>query len=132
MTKEELSKYYYLKQEIKQIEDKIKEIDSTFMRASLINCEKFERKLSNPQEKRMILIEKYEQKLEIAINKSIEELIKIEEFINSIEDPENRMIFRYRYIELKSWNEISSLIHISRSAIFERHNKISTLIGFSV
>ena len=68
MTKEELSKYYYLKQEIKQIEDKIKEIDSTFMRASLINCEKFERKLSNPQEKRMILIEKYEQKLEIAIN----------------------------------------------------------------
>lgn len=124
MTKEELSKYYYLKQEIKQIEDKIKEIDSTFMRASLINCEKFERKLSNPKEKRMILIEKYEQKLEIAINKSIEELIKIEEFINSIEDPENRMIFRYRYIELKSWNEISSLIHISRSAIFERHNKI--------
>ncbi len=124
MTKEELSKYYYLKQEIKQIEDKIKEIDSTFMRASLINCKKFERKLSNPQEKRMILIEKYEQKLEIAINKSIEELIKIEEFINSIEDPENRMIFRYRYIELKSWNEISSLIHISRSAIFERHNKI--------
>lgn len=124
MTKEELSKYYYLKHEIKQIEDKIKEIDSTFMRASLINCEKFERKLSNPQEKRMILIEKYEQKLEIAINKSIEELIKIEEFINSIEDPENRMIFRYRYIELKSWNEISSLIHISRSAIFERHNKI--------
>ena len=124
MTKEELSKYYYLKQEIKQIEDKIEEIDSTFMRASLINCEKFERKLSNPQEKRMILIEKYEQKLEIAINKSIEELIKIEEFINSIEDPENRMIFRYRYIELKSWNEISSLIHISRSAIFQRHNKI--------
>ena len=124
MTKEELSKYYYFKQEIKQVEDKIKEIDSTFMRASLINCEKFERKLSNPQEKRMILIEKYEQKLEIAINKSIEELIKIEEFINSIEDPENRMIFRYRYIELKSWNEISSLIHISRSAIFERHNKI--------
>ena len=124
MTKEELSKYYYLKQEIKQIEDKIKEIDSTFMRASLINCEKFERKLSNPQEKRMILIEKYEQKLEIAINKSVEELIKIEEFINSIEDPENRMIFKYRYIELKSWNEISSLIHISRSAIFERHNKI--------
>ena len=124
MTKEELSKYYYLKQEIKQIEDKIKAIDSTFMRASLINCEKIERKLSNPQEKRMILIEKYEQKLEIAINKSIEELIKIEEFINSIEDPENRMIFRYRYIELKSWNEISSLIHISRSAIFERHNKI--------
>ena len=47
---------------IEQIEDKFKEIDSTYMRASLINCEKFERHLSNPQEKRMILIEKYEKK----------------------------------------------------------------------
>ena len=74
MTKEELSKYYYLKQEIKQIEDKIKEIDSTFMRASLINCEKFERRLSNPQEKRMILIEKYTEKLEKAIEKALENL----------------------------------------------------------
>lgn len=31
------------------------------MRASLINCGKFEKNLSNPQEKRMILIEKYEK-----------------------------------------------------------------------
>lgn len=124
MTKEELSKYYYLKKEIIVIENKIKEIDSTFMRASLINCESFERTLSNPQEKRMILIEKYEKQLEEARNNAIEELIKIEEFISSIEEPENRMIFRFRYIELKSWEEISNLVHISRSAIFERHNKI--------
>lgn len=124
MTKEELSKYYYLKQEIKQIEDKIEEIDSTFMRASLINCEKFERKLSNPQEKRMILIEKYEKKLEEAKNKALEESIKIENFINTIEDPEDRIIFRYRYIDLKEWTEIAKLTYFSKSGIFKRHNKV--------
>ena len=123
MTKEELSKYYYLKQEIKQIEDKIKEIDSTFMRASLINCEKFERRLSNPQEKRMILIEKYTEKLEKAIEKALEELIKIEEFINSIEDPEVRIIFRYRYIELKNWEEIAKLVFMSRASVCRKHQE---------
>ena len=123
MTKEELSKYYYLKQEIKQIEDKIKEIDSTFMRASLINCEKFERRLSNPQEKRMILIEKYTEKLEKAIEKALEELIKIEEFINSIEDPEVRIIFRYRHIELKNWEEIAKLVFMSRASVCRKHKE---------
>lgn len=123
MTKEELSKYYYLKQEIKQIEDKIKEIDSTFMRASLINCEKFERRLSNPQEKRMILIEKYTEKLEKAIEKALEELIKIEEFINSIEDPEVRIIFRYRHIELKNWEEIAKLVFMSWASVCRKHQE---------
>lgn len=43
MTKEELNKYYYLQEEIKQLKDKISEIDSSFLGVSLINCEKFER-----------------------------------------------------------------------------------------
>lgn len=123
MTKEELSRYYYLQKEIKQIEDKIKEIDSTYMRASLINCEKFERTLSNPQEKRMILIEKYEKRLDIAKNDTLEEMIKIEEYIHNIKNPETRLIFRYRYIEFKKWNEISKLMHLSRSVVFDRHQE---------
>lgn len=123
MTKEELSKYYYLKQEIKQIEDMIKEIDSTYMRASLINCEKFERHLSNPQEKRMILIEKYENQLELAKNKALEEFIKIEEYINSIDNPDVRMIFRYRYIELNNWDTIEKKMYICKRQLYRLHNK---------
>lgn len=121
MTKEELSKYFYLMKEVKQIEDKIKEIDSTFMRASLINCEKFERKLSNPQEKRMILIEKYEKKLEEAKNRALEEAIKIEEYIENINDSETRMIFRYRYLEFYNWKEIGRKVHLSETSLFRKH-----------
>lgn len=111
-------------EEIKQIEDKIKEIDSTYMRASLINCEKFERHLSNPQEKRMILIEKYEKKLDDAINKSLIELMKIETFIQSIENVETRMIFRYRYIDLMEWEDIANKMFISRANLFRKHKNI--------
>lgn len=123
MTKEELKKYYYINLEIKQIEKKIEEINSTFMRASLINCERFEKHLTNPQERRMMLIEKYEEKLESAKERALAEAIKIENYIQTIEEPENRMIFRYRYIELKSWSDISKLVHLSQSAVFERHQK---------
>ena len=47
MTKEELSSYYYLKKEIKQIEERIKEIDDTFLSANRINGMRYEKRLSN-------------------------------------------------------------------------------------
>ena len=108
-------------QEIKHLEDKIEEIDSTFMRASLINCERFERKLSNPQEKRMILIEKYEKKLEYAKEKALKEVLKIEEYIYNIQDAETRLIFRYRYIEFKSWDDIVKIMYLSNDTVFRKH-----------
>ena len=123
MTKEDLSRYYYLMKEVKQIENKIEEINSIFMRASLINCEKFEKHLSNPQEKRMILIEKYENKLEEAKNRALEEAIKIESYINNITDAETRMIFRYRYIEFKKWSEIAKSMYMSLSLIYLKHKE---------
>lgn len=64
MTKEELSKYYYLSLEIKQIEAKISEINDTYMSASKINGMPKSHKISNPQEERMLLVEKYQEKLE--------------------------------------------------------------------
>lgn len=107
MTKEELSRYYYLKKEIKQIEERIKEIDDTFLSANRINGMRYEKRLSNPQEQRMILIEKYDKRLEEKKNEALKELMKIEDFIDSINDPEIRMIFRYRYLELMEWNKIA-------------------------
>ena len=94
MTKEELSSYYYLKKEIKQIEERIKEIDDTFLSANRINGMRYEKRLSNPQEQRMILIEKYDKRLEEKKDEALKELMKIENFIDSINDPEIRMIFR--------------------------------------
>lgn len=124
MTKEELSKYYYLKKEIKQIEERIKEIDDTFLSANRINGMRYEKRLSNPQEQRMILIEKYDKRLEEKKDEALKELMKIEDFIDSINDPEIRMIFRYRYIELMEWNKIVMLVHMSERTVFRKHREI--------
>lgn len=124
MTKEELSSYYYLKKEIKQIEERIKEIDDTFLSANKINGMRYEKRLSNPQEQRMILIEKYDKRLEEKKDEALKELMKIEDFIDSINEPEIRMIFRYRYIELMEWNKIAMLVHMSERTVFRKHKKI--------
>lgn len=124
MTKEELSRYYYLKKEIKQIEERIKEIDDTFLSANRINGMRYEKRLSNPQEQRMILIEKYDKRLEEKKDEALKELMKIETFIDSINDPEIRMIFRYRYIELMEWNKIVMLVHMSERTIYRKHREI--------
>lgn len=124
MTKEELSSYYYLKKEIKQIEERIKEIDDTFLSANRINGMRYEKRLSNPQEQRMILIEKYDKRLEEKKDEALKELMKIEDFIDSINEPEIRMIFRYRYIELMEWNKIAMLVHMSERTVFRKHREI--------
>lgn len=124
MTKEELSKYYYLKKEIKQIEERIKEIDDTFLSANRINGMRYEKRLSNPQEQRMILIEKYDKRLEEKKDEALKELMKIENFIDSINDSEIRMIFRYRYIELMEWNKIAMLVNMSERTVYRKHREI--------
>ena len=124
MTKEELSSYYYLKKEIKQIEERIKEIDDTFLSANRINGMRYEKRLSNPQEQRMILIEKYDKRLEKKKDEALKELMKIEDFIDSINDPEIRMIFRYRYIELMEWNKIAMLVNMSERTVYRKHREI--------
>ena len=46
------------------------------------------------------------------------------DFIDSINDPEIRMIFRYRYIELMEWNKIVMLVHMSERTVFRKHREI--------
>ena len=50
--------------------------------------------------------------------------MKIEDFIDSIKNPEIRMIFRYRYIELMEWNKIAMLVHMSERTVFRKHREI--------
>lgn len=113
MTKEELSRYFYIKKDIERINNKIKEIDDTFISANRLNGMRYERHLSNLQETRMMLVEKYQSILEEKKNEALKELIKIEEFISGIEDYEIKLIVSYRYVDLLDWNAIEKKVHIS-------------------
>ena len=113
------------------LENRIKEINEKYISASMINCERFEKNLSNPLEKRLILIEEYENKLHAKKIALLDELIKIEDYISTIDDIDTRLIFRYRYIEQNSWEQIAMLMHMGIATVFRKHKKqIDTLFYY--
>jgi DNA-directed RNA polymerase specialized sigma24 family protein len=57
-----------------------------------------------------------------------EEVLRIEEFINSIADSELRLIFKYRYIDCLKQREIADILKLERSSISK---KISSYLQLS-
>lgn len=123
MNKKELSKYYHLTNEIKDLQEKIKELDLTLISSPLLTGMPHSNKVSNPTEQRNTLILTLKRKLEIREAKAMEELIKIEDYISSIEDIELRQIFDKRYVQLKSWEVIANEIHMSERNVFRKVSK---------
>ncbi len=123
MNRKELSKYYHLTIEIKDLEEKIKELDLTLLSSPILTGMPSSNKISNPTEQRNILISSLKQKLEQRKAESIEELNRIEDYVESIEDIEIRQIFRKRYMQLKRWDQISDEMHMSERSIYRRHQK---------
>lgn len=108
MNEKELSKYYWLKQEIENLDMRIKEFD---VGISSVNLDKLNidgtAQYKSIQEKRMELIEKFMNKrLE-----ALEEYLKIESYIDSINDSEIRQLLRFRFLDLKKWDDIDILMN---------------------
>lgn len=112
MTEKELSRYYYLKREIKDLEDRLKELG---VGLSAINLDK---ELSSGssghtsiQEKIAIIKEKWIN----ARLSALEEYLKIENYIETVEEVEIRQIMRYRFLDLYDWYKIGELLHCDRT-----------------
>lgn len=121
MNKKELSKYYYLTLEIKDIENKLYELRNQSSGVARMTGMPFSSQVGNPTEKQVMLIEKYTEKLEKKKIKAMEEIIKIESYISEITDVETRLIFNKRYIELKKWEKIAVEMFMSERTIFRKH-----------
>lgn len=116
MTEKELSKYYWLKKEVKILENQLAEFGDG---VSAIN---FDEKVGSSglaisiQEKRALIIEK----LINARLDALEEYIKIETYISKIEDSEIRSIMILRFQELKNWEQIGEELHMDRTTASRR------------
>lgn len=108
MNEKDLSKYYYLKKEIENLEERIITygVGISSVKPKELNVDSSP-KYSSIQEKITELKDLWIQKRVEAI----EEYIKIEHFISGITDSEIRQIMRYRYLDLKKWDEIDELLH---------------------
>ena len=113
MTEKELSKYYWLKKEVKYLENQLEEFGDG------ISATSYEERIGSSglsisiQEKRQIIIEK----LINARLSALEEYIKIETYISKVEDNDIRTIMIMRFQELKNWDEIGIELDKDRTTV---------------
>lgn len=108
MNEKDLSKYFYLKKEVDNLEERIITlgVGVSSVKVKELNVDSSP-KYASIQEKLTELKDLWMEKRVSAL----EEYIKIEHYITNIEDSEIRQIMRYRYLDLKKWDEIDELLH---------------------
>ena len=110
-----LNKLYYIKIEIENIKNEIKNLP-------IISSPQYTGMphgtgVSNPVESYYLKKEKLLDKLNAKIEKYTEELIRIEDFIDRIEDIEVRAIARMRFVNLMKWEDIGNEVHQERTTV---------------
>ena len=88
MTKKELSKYYYLSLEIKDLEDRIESINETTIGSSKITGMPIVHSNESPIERKVELLIRLKDKLEKRKIQALEEMEKIEKYITTINNIE--------------------------------------------
>lgn len=122
MTKRELSKYYYLSLEIKDLEERIVHLHETAIGSSKITGMPMVHSNESPIEKRVELIVRLSDKLKRRQKQAFEEMEKIEQYISTIEDIEIRLIFSKRYLDFKDWVTIADEMFMSERTVQRKHS----------
>lgn len=118
MTKQKLKKLSILKAEIDMLEDEIFEMDKKQKYNEEIFGVGFLVEGLNSE------IENYKQQLISKTEEYYQVLGEIEEYLDSIEDAEIRMIFRCRYIKKMTWMQIAFQIgYFDEQRPRKKHNK---------
>ena len=116
-----LNRLYWLKQEIKQIENQIKEL--TVLSASAMSGMPSSKKVSSPVERFVLRMDRLKEKLAQKYDELAAETERIEETIESIEDVEVRLIARKRFIEHKDFQTIGDELFIDRTTASKKLNR---------
>lgn len=117
MTENDLSKYYKLHKEVEDLKRRIIELGVGVgsIKIKEINVSGSGTKES-VQEKIAMLDELYTKKSLAAID----EYVKIENYIESVEDPELRTIMRFRFLDLLTWEEIAEKTYLERTTVAKK------------
>ena len=126
MTKKELKNLYYLKKEIVAQKKRIKELENL-----ATSCTAKVTELTNKTEvidmvgKYAVEIADLKRLLDLNLKKRFYELVRLNKFIESIEDSEIRTILMLRYAQGLSWQQIAKDMGAIGDASTERkkHNR---------
>lgn len=120
MNEKELSKYYYLKKEVEDLEERIITfgVGVSSVKIKELNVD------SSPQYKS--IQDKITELKDLWMEKrvsALEEYIKIEHYISSVEDSEIRVLLRYRYLDLLNWEQIGEKVFMDRTSVSKKIRK---------
>lgn len=117
MSEKELSQYYYLKKEVEDIENRIAEFGDGVksMQIKEISVSS-SHKNKSIQETKVELTQLLTQKRLSAL----EQYLKIERYIEEVDDAEIRNIMRYRYLDLMKWEEVGEKMFQERTSVYKK------------
>ena len=126
VAKEYLKQAYLLD---KQIKVEIKELEQLReMRGTIQGCSYNERIGSNPNRnieapfvKTIEKIWELEQRINGQILKLVELQTEIDEAINRLADPAERLLLKYRYLNGMEWNDIAETMYVSYRTVHRIH-----------
>lgn len=108
MTKKELSQLYYLNKEIKDLRSRILELECAATGSSTgITGMPRSYDLANKVCRYTVEISELKDLLENQLRKCIYELKRLNEFIETIEDSQVRIILSLRYIKGLTWRQVA-------------------------
>lgn len=111
MTKKELSQLYYLKKEIRQLEQRINELETAATNCTVkITGLPSGRGISDKIGNYAARIADLKSLLDLNLKKCFYELNRLDRYIESVDDPLLRQIMTYRFINGYSWSKIAYMI----------------------
>ena len=116
-----LNKLYYLKLDIENIKEEIKNIPT--ISSPQITGMPHGTDVSNPIENYFLKKEALIEKLNSKIVKYTEELIRIEGIIDGIDDEEVRAIARMRFVQCMKWEDIGEKMYLERTTVSKKLRK---------
>lgn len=120
MSEKELSKYYYLKKEVEDLEQRIEEFGNGVRSMQIKEVSvSGSRKNKSIQETKVELVGMLTEKRISAL----EQYLEIERYIEDVEDVEIRNIMRYRYLDLLKWEEIGAKLYQDRTSVSKKVRK---------
>ena len=112
------NKLYWIKKEIKQIEEQIKEL-SVLSAVSMDGMPKGNG-VSSPVERFVERLDKLKTRLAAKREEFIAEQEVLERFIESIQDEEIRVLARGRFLECKSFEQIGNENFVDRTTVSKK------------
>lgn len=75
-------------------------------------------------------IDEIERDINAKISRLVDLKMEIGNAIDKMENPDEQLLLRYRYLEKRSWDEIAYLLHVSERTVHRIHG--TALLNFKV